>query len=382
MRNLLVGNGINCQFDKFSYSSQQILLRILKNFDRDDFPASIIVDPPYLLRDYLGELFLKAREILLGRLDNYTVDSAESESLAAFKEKYYSQVKHLRMTDICFEDYYLLHDLLCHSLKIGNPDMYTIREAMRIAYLYAIYNDGKLNGLYLLYPAHFTDYLASFDSIFTTNYDLNLERAGMKDVVHLHGQFDRLSDVYNICSLRNKLPDAPAKTVVIDPDFAFLYCNAITTHSGSYKEYMIKQYSTANACVERMADAYSSDSKIKEEIDGWITSGNHIVENLGYAILEKVAHPDSAFSTQYDYDRFHSISGKLDILGFSPWNDFHIFRTIDEADIGECTYFFYNENDCKKVEELLPNMSKKGGLVFKPSNDIWRPSRECSEATR
>ena len=37
MRNLLVGNGINIQFDNTNYTTQQIVLRILKNCDRDDF---------------------------------------------------------------------------------------------------------------------------------------------------------------------------------------------------------------------------------------------------------------------------------------------------------------------------------------------------------
>ena len=36
MRNLLVGNGINIQFDKISYSTKEIVLRILKNCDRED----------------------------------------------------------------------------------------------------------------------------------------------------------------------------------------------------------------------------------------------------------------------------------------------------------------------------------------------------------
>ena len=55
MRNLLVGNGINCHFDNVSYSSKQIVLRILKNVHRSDFPMSIIADPPYALKE-LGDI--------------------------------------------------------------------------------------------------------------------------------------------------------------------------------------------------------------------------------------------------------------------------------------------------------------------------------------
>jgi len=39
MKNLLVGNGINIQFDNQSYTTTEIVLRLLKNCDRDDFPS-------------------------------------------------------------------------------------------------------------------------------------------------------------------------------------------------------------------------------------------------------------------------------------------------------------------------------------------------------
>lgn len=77
MNNLLVGNGINIQFNKTDYTSQQIVLRILKNCDRDDFPSHIIVNFPYLLKNYIGQLYLESRKIILGDYDNYTFGSAE-----------------------------------------------------------------------------------------------------------------------------------------------------------------------------------------------------------------------------------------------------------------------------------------------------------------
>ena len=69
MNNLLVGNGINIQFNKTDYTTQQIVLRILKNCDRDDFPSHIIVNFPYLLKNYIGQLFLEARDILEDKYD-------------------------------------------------------------------------------------------------------------------------------------------------------------------------------------------------------------------------------------------------------------------------------------------------------------------------
>ena len=145
MRNLLVGNGINIQFNRTDYTSQQIVLRILKNFDRDDFPSHIIVNYPFLMKNYIGQLYLEAWEMVAGVYDKYALSSVEKASLSEFKERYASKIAGLKMTEIGFEDYYLIHDLLCHKTNVQNPEQFYIREAMRIAYLYSIYNDGEIN---------------------------------------------------------------------------------------------------------------------------------------------------------------------------------------------------------------------------------------------
>lgn len=59
MKHLLVGNGINIQFNSTDYTTQQIVLRILKNCDRVDFSSHIIVEFPYFLKNYLEQLFWK-----------------------------------------------------------------------------------------------------------------------------------------------------------------------------------------------------------------------------------------------------------------------------------------------------------------------------------
>ena len=148
MKHLLVGNGINIQFDPHNYTSQQIVLRILKNCDNDDFPSHIIVNAPYLLKNYLGQLFLEARNIIKGDFDIYANCNAERASLASFKERYSTRVDLLRIPDIGFEDYYLIHDLVCHKTKTTNPEQFYVREALRVAYLFSIYNDGKINCLH------------------------------------------------------------------------------------------------------------------------------------------------------------------------------------------------------------------------------------------
>lgn len=54
---------------------------------------------------------------------------------------------------------------------------------MRMAYLFSIYNDGKLNELFRKYSPSFTEYLQGFDKIYTVNYDSNVENATGKQVI-------------------------------------------------------------------------------------------------------------------------------------------------------------------------------------------------------
>lgn len=371
MNNLLVGNGINIQFNKKDYTTQQLVLRILKNCDREDFPSHIIVNFPYLLKNYIGQLFLEARDILEDKYDSYTNCFAKVESLKSFKKRYKDKINILRITDIGFEDYYLIHDLVCHKTNTQNPKQYYIREAMRIAYLYAIYNDGKINTLYQEYPRKFIDYLIGFDNIFTTNYDLNVELATQKQVYHIHGQFDKKSDVYLLNSFRNQLPDAPIKEIEIDENYFYLYSNALTTHSGAYKELQIKQISQANSVVEKMAMAYNNDPKIKQEVDSWTIEANKLTANMGYAIQLKAVNPSLTFSDNYHFDIFKNITGTLQILGLSPWNDFHIFESVNDSDIDKCVYYYFDESECDKIKELLPELNVQGKIEFLSVKAFW-----------
>ena len=376
MKNLLVGNGINIQFNKTDYTTQQIVLRILKNCDRDDFPSHIIVNLPYLLKIYIGQLYLESRKILSGEYDNFTFGSAEKDSLIAFKKQYSNKINTLRMTDIGFEDYYLIHDLVCHKMKVHNPEQFYIRESMKVAYLYSIFNDGKLNQLYVNYPTAFIEFLLDFDNIFTTNYDSNIELATGKEIFHIHGQFDKKSDVYNASSFRNQLPDAPIREIEVDENYFYLYSNALTTHCGAYKEFQLKQHSQANSCAEKMALAYNTDSKIKQEVDSWTQDTNTLTANLGYAIQLKASNPSLAFSDNYHFAKFKSIIGTLEILGLSPWNDFHIFESIDTADLEKCVYYFFNENECDIIKNLLPTLYEQRKLKFESVKAFWE---DCCE---
>lgn len=372
MRNLLTGNGINIQFDNKNYTTQQIVLRILKNCDRDDFPLHIIVNESYLLKNYIGLLFLEIPNIINGVYDKYANCTAEIKSLASFKEQYSNRLNTLRITDIGFEDYYLIHDLVCHKTNTANPEMYYIRESLKSAYYFAIYNDGELNKLHLQYSDKFINYLKSFDKIFTTNYDSNIDSVVDIEVFHIHGHFDKLSDTYNKDSLRNKLPNPPTENINVDMNYFYLYSNAVSTHSGAYKEIQINQSSLANSAVEKLAIAYKEKETVKNDVDSWLNDKNILVSNMGHAVKLKVEHPEVKFSEDYYFDDLKSITGEIEILGLSPWNDFHIFESINNANIDKCIYYYYSDEQCEKVKELLPNLSATGKIEFVETKEFWR----------
>ncbi len=372
MRNLLTGNGINIQFDIKNYTTQQIVLRILKNCDRDDFPLHIIVNESYLLKNYIGLLFLEIPNIINGLYDKYANCTAEIKSLASFKEQYSTRLNTLRITDVGFEDYYLFHDLICHKTNTANPGMYYVRESLKSAYYFAIYNDGELNKLHLQYPDKFINYLKSFDKIFTTNYDSNIDSVVDIEVFHIHGHFDKLSDTYDKDSLRNKLPNPPTENIKVDMNYFYLYSNAVSTHSGAYKELQINQSSLANSAIEKLAIAYKENETVKNDVDSWLDDKNILVSNMGHAVKLKVEHPEVKFSENYYFDDLKSITGEIEILGLSPWNDFHIFESINSANIDRCIYYYYSEEQCEKVKELLPNLSATGKIAFIETKEFWR----------
>ncbi|MBR6506907.1 MAG: hypothetical protein IKT37_04820 [Clostridia bacterium] len=371
MKNLLVGNGVNIQFDNQNYTTSEIVLRLLKNCDRDDFPAHIIVNEPYLLKNIIGQLFLEARLALQGEYDSYVTCVAEEASLMSFKEQYLKKLNTLRITDIGFEDYYLIHDLACHKYNIGNPDQFYTRESMRIAYLLSIYNDGKLDDLHKKYPPKFVEYLKGFDSIFTTNYDSNIDSIVEKKIFHIHGWFKQLAAVYDASSFRNQLPDAPIENAVVDNNYYYLYSNALTTHCGAYKEFQLKQYSYANEAVTKLAIAYKTNPTVKNDVEQWINDKNKITSNMGHAVKLKASNPNLIFSDDFHFDELSKMQGELEILGLSPWNDFHIFEAIEKSEITQCTYYYFSDEQRDKVLEMLPTLHSKGLLKLCPLKNFW-----------
>lgn len=133
----------------------------------------------------------------------------------------------------------------------------------------------------------------------------------------------------------------------------------------------MKQYGLANDAVIKLAKAYISNPKVKHDVDLWVSCDNKITSNMGYAVKLKVTNPELKFEDNYHFDKLACITGELEILGLSPWNDFHIFEAIDKSKLQKCIYYYFSEEQCQKVQDLLSNLSEKGKLKFCPLTKFW-----------
>lgn len=376
-RYLLTGNGINIQHGGYDCCNASIVLRTLECFKDPNFPKHIITDDPIEAKCYIGYLFLEIPRIIRGGYDRYATSTTERESLEEFKSKYRDK-KTLKITDIGFEDYYLIHDLLCHRIGIMNPERYMVREALKCCFLNAIYDNGKVNILNDKYSPEFIVWLQGFDAIFTTNYDTNIEMATGVSVFHLHGDFITRRSVYNPGSFRNLLSDHPHAHTIIDEDYSHLYSTALTTYSGDYKQYSMQEGELANAAVEKMAIVYKENSTIHDDIDSWENDRNVLVKRMRESIIVKCENPDLRFAEPYPIQPLRDMEGELTILGLSPFNDRHLFKIINEAKIGQCIFYYYDLSEQDIIKKLLSKIE----VQFVDVRKFWKSKNYVTPISR
>lgn len=367
MKTLLFGNGINIQFGGKENSNKEILIRAVKKCREKDFPKDIIIDDPELLVGLLGILFREVSEILNNEYERYAISTDERTHLEELKLKYGSK-KSLNFTDIGFEDYYLIYDLMCNKNRIKNPERFHIREALKLMFILSIYNDGRVNENYNNFPPKLIRFFNEFNSLFTTNYDLNVEVFSKKEVHYLHGTFKYRADVYREDSFRNKLSDRPIEKSKIDENYYYLYSNVLTTYNGSYKSSSMEQATIANSSLDKFSEKYNQDYELKQTVAEWKRGENHILRNLAESIMLKSEDQSLRYEELYPVNEFKQIEGELIILGLSPFNDTHIFKYINEnPKLKNIKYYFYSEDEKSVVEKLLNNFE----VDFVQVDNLW-----------
>lgn len=372
-KHLLIGNGVNIQFGGSDYINKNIITRAFNYLENDNFPSEIY---PIEIGEYIKEyLYGSFTKIMKGKYDRFVATSSEEIELENFKSRYKFSRSKVRYYDIAFEDYFLIHQLFCRKKNIINPNKYDFQECIRMLFLDSIYNNGKINEIHSNFSDKFTDWLEDFDSIFTTNYDKNIEIATEKDINYLHGAFHIKKDIYDHNSFRNLISDKPIESSVIVEGYDHLYSTALTTSSGSLKKFAGNMHPNANSAIEKFAEGSKNDKDIKKEIENWKTSEQKLVRNLYEAVMLKIENPELEFKDYYPFDKLEDIKGTLTILGLSPNNDNHIIDMISEnKNIDKVIYYYFDIKEGRYLERNLNN--KKSEL-----NNVKEFWANCSSKT-
>ncbi len=365
MSNILFGNGININFLGSQFTSKSIIIRAITTINNKKNPKEAYTKE---ILDWFKLLHLEYENTRNGTNDQYAYASFDKTALADFKQRYKSIINP-KIYDIGFEDYFLLHDIFCHKNNIQNPEMFNFRELLKRMFLDSIYFKGKLLNVKENYPNGLISYMNNFNMLFTTNYDNNIESKCNKKVHYLHGAFHILNDVYNPNSFRNQLSDTNGESFSYAQKHPYLFSTALSTYTGDLKQSMMKQNAQANSCIQKMAEGYKSDPKIKEKVDKWKNDNNELLRNFYESIKLKVDDENYTFSENYSLDEFLNINDELTIIGLSPFNDTHIFKMInDNQNLPQIIYYFYDNSEIQNVERLLCGKSIK----FRGVKDFWK----------
>lgn len=360
MKSILFGNGLNIKFGGEKYCNRKILHRGI-NYLRQDKKIQKIC-PPQTIKLF-EVMFQCVPDILNGVYDEVALDCMKE--LTHFKATYSGK----RITDIGqigLEDYFLIIHLIYTYQRLFNTEVdakkvYSIGKEKEASQLFrdlclvGIYNRGKINQLNTRFSDNFIKYINTFDEVFTTNYDLNLDTIFYDKVKHIHGQFNVLDQIYDPNSFRNSLSDHPFEknNLINIPGYEYLHSTALMNYSGKNKfEQMKNEHNLNNITIENI-EKLPTDMVDRKTIDLALEA-------------KKAMEKDSSLRFQeYDaYNDFKMIHGGLTIIGLSPTNDNHIFGQLDNLKV---TFYYYSNNDKELAKLFLPK-----DTIFKDVNELWK----------
>lgn len=353
--NVLIGNGVNIAFsENDDYKNYKIIERLMSNLNTKDYGPIFnnIVDSEDLRNLLIGLNDVFNTKINCITSFQLTKDMDEMLTLLEISKRYKNKPKGL--LDISMEDYFFVLKLFNNSLgdKMANEnDIFT---GLKWIFLDSIYNDGKIENLYLKMN-NYTSELLKYKNIFTLNYDTNIDKlVPDKNVYHLHGSFNILNDTYNpetILGYINQESDNPQN--IID-GYKHIYCNAIMSYSGEHKNNILENPSNSNIGLEGFI--YHLLLKNDEYLRCYRESQNSSNESqifLAKSIDAKLKKPHLKH-TEYPINQFKSIGGVLDIIGLSPNNDSHIFNMINQnSKIKKINYFGTNPKDINNIKRII-----------------------------
>lgn len=233
-KSVLLGNGVNIQFGGKAYSNKFILSRIVANArcDKYDDLFEGTLSGKEIEKLFRG-LLPTANDILDGKYDEYSIDKKEiKEAIEEFKAQNAWRSKFEHYYDIPLEDWFLL--LRLHSNKDFENTWKSAKRGLEWMILDGIYNDGRLQEVYHKMNKSVKRFFKSYDTIFTLNYDNNIEFLTHKTVYHLHGDYSVLADSENPEVVQGFWNTQKGK-IVMSSAYPQCYCNALLNFCGQQK---------------------------------------------------------------------------------------------------------------------------------------------------
>lgn len=363
MKSVLIGNGINIQFGGKAYSNYFIMERIKFKAKIDGylelFDNTLSGDDIIMILDGFVDV---ANDIRNNKYDEFIIDEDTEKALMDFKKRYLNQVE--KSYEIMLEDwFFLIHMFFIKNVDLTDNKSAAIQGFERIV-LDAIYNEGKIQSLYLKMNKKVKKFFKSFDNIFTLNYDNNIEELTKCNVFHLHGDFSILSNSENSNHVLGYIRKQKNKQVVIE-GMEHCFCNALLNYSGALKYKSAELYHTAIEESQTYTHRYRFDSTFCEEL-AKLKMKNSLEYEL---IMTKIKHPELNMATEYYFDKFKSIEDELHIIGMSPNNDEHIFDLIiNNPSIKKVIFYYFSETEKNYIEKHYPNDI----FACKSVQELWK----------
>lgn len=340
-KSVLLGNGINIQFGGKAYSNRFILLRIVFNAlcDRYDKLFEGTLSGKEIEHIFRG-LLPTANDVLAGKYDAISMDEDEvKETITEFKIQNAWRGKFEHYYDIPLEDWFLLLRLFF----LDNPDLednwIASKQGLEWIILDAIYNEGRIQKNYQKMKKPVRRFFKSFDSIFTLNYDDNIELLTNKIVYHLHGDYAVLADSENIETVQGFLNIQKGQSV-INPEYPQCYCNALLNFSGQQKYKVAQEKLNGIKALQHIKQLHDNDivafQSLRESMENQMAGNAQIVDTY-------ISYPELKIATDYHFRELEGLSGELHIIGLSPNNDSHIFACIEKSAVDKIIFYSYGE---------------------------------------
>lgn len=348
-KSILIGNGININFGGNAYTNDYIIKRIVFNARANKynplFNDEISGDE---IASILFELANWANDISSGKYDEIIPDE-EKYILEDFKKRYNWKLTHYY--EVGLEDWlFILHVYFLKNNDIAD-NWIPAKQGFERMMLDAIYNDGDIQKLHKVMGKNVKRWLLEFSSIFTLNYDNNVEDLIKRPVFHLHGDFRTPANSENPQTLMGYIRKDTEESVIIS-GFEHCFCDALFDYAGEHK------YDVACA-FEKGAEGLKALEK----------SG--IPSKFFPVTIEKLLqvhqeHPDLDFGCNYHFNDFKELTGELHIIGMSPNNDSHIFKLIDESNVEKIVFYYYSEREMER------NIPVHKNVEYESAQELWK----------